>query len=218
MFCQVDPDQVLAVHDVSSTYHVPMVLEKQGFTTSLGKSLHLQRLKIAPELILRGANAWDAWKASTCQEDHHKSVTIALVGKYTSFADSYMSAIKSLEHSAMACKRRLILILVDSSLLHEESKASSSIEYDKAWETVKAADGILIPIGFGNRGTEGMIAAAKYAREKKIPFLGICLGFQVAVIEYARNVCNLPHAGSVECKYLQNTFHLAPDRPVLRQC
>jgi CTP synthase len=127
------------------------------------------------------------------------SVTIALVGKYTSSADSYMSVIKSLEHSAMACKRKLILVLVDSSLL-QEAKTSSSIEYDKAWETVKAADGILIPIGFGNRGTEGMIAAAKYAREKKIPFLGICLGFQVAVIEYARNVCNLPHAGSVECK------------------
>jgi CTP synthase (UTP-ammonia lyase) len=94
----------------------------------------------------------------------------------------------------------LFFVLVDSSLLQEEAKTSSSIEYDKAWETVKAADGILIPIGFGNRGTEGMIAAAKYAREKKIPFLGICLGFQVAVIEYARNVCNLPHAGSVECK------------------
>jgi CTP synthase len=92
------------------------------------------------------------------------------------------------------------------------------IEYDKTWETVRAADGILIPIGFGNRGTEGMIAAAKYAREKKIPFLGICLGFQVSVIEYAPNVCNLPRAGSVECKSLQNTFHLAPDRPVLRQC
>jgi CTP synthase len=214
MFSQVDPDQVLAVPDVSSTYHVPMVLEKQGFITSLGKILHVERLKIAPELIIRGANAWDAWKASTCQEDHDKSVTIALVGKYTSFADSYMSVIKPLEHSAMACKPKLILVSVDSSLLQEESKTSPSIEYDKAWETVKVADGILIPIGFGNRGTEGMIAAAKYAREQKIPFLGIYLGFQVAVIEYARNVCNIPHAGSVECK----SFHLAAERPVLRQC
>lgn len=154
-------------------------------------------------MILRGANTWNTWKASTSHGNCEKSVTIALVGKYTSFADSYMSVIKSLEHSAMACKRKLILVLVNASLLQEESTTSSSIEYDKAWETVKAADGILIPIGFGNRGTEGMIAAAKYAREKKIPFLGICLGFQVAVIEYARNVCNLPHAGSVECKSLQ---------------
>jgi CTP synthase (UTP-ammonia lyase) len=73
-----------------------------------------------------------------------------------------MSVIKSLEHSAMACKRKLILVLVNASLLQEESKTSSSIEYDKAWEAVKAADGILIPIGFGNRGTEGMLGRRKF--------------------------------------------------------
>jgi CTP synthase len=125
MLCQVDPDQVVAVPDVSSTYHVPIVLEKQGFTTSLEKILHLERLKIALELILRGANAWDTWRASTSHGNYDKSVTIALVGRYTSFADSYMSVIKSLEHSAMACKRKLILVLVNASLLQEESKTSS---------------------------------------------------------------------------------------------
>jgi hypothetical protein len=108
MFCQVDPDQVIAVPDVSSTYHVPMVLEKQGFTTSLEKILHLERLKIAPELILRGANTWNTWKASTSHGNYDKSVTIALVGKYTSFADSYICLSSSLSS--------ILLWLVSGSL------------------------------------------------------------------------------------------------------
>jgi CTP synthase len=134
------------------------------------------------------------------QHNIDKSVTIALVGKYTSFADSYISVIKSLEHSAMACKRKLILIMVDASHLEDTAKVSSPAEYHKAWQTVCSAKGILVPGGLGTRGTEGMIAATKWARENKVPFLGVCLGMQIAVIECARNVCGLEDANSVERK------------------
>jgi CTP synthase len=201
MFCQVDPEQVVAVHDVKSTYYVPYLLEKQGLVTSLSKTLRLEDLEIPQELVLRGANTWEAWKSNMWQGDLQNEVTIALVGKYTSFADSYISVIKSLEHSAMACKRKLNLVMVDASQLKEDNKTSSPSEYDKEWHLVCTADGILVTGGFGTRGTEGMIAVVKYARENKIPFLGVCLGMQIAVIEYARNVCSFPKANSIECQF-----------------
>ncbi|CZR60504.1 probable CTP synthase [Phialocephala subalpina] len=198
MFCQVEPEQVVAVHDVSSVYHVPMLLEQQGIKTSLSKILNLDELKLSVEQVLRGANTWTSWKSSTMQGDLQKNVTIALVGKYTSFEDSYISVIKALEHSAMACKRKLNLVMVNASHLEDYAKEDSPAEHDKAWEVLHTADGILVPVGFGTRGTEGMIAATKWARENKKPFLGVCLGMQIAVIEYARNVCKLEGASSVE--------------------
>lgn len=199
MFCQVEPEQVLAVHDVSSTYYVPLVLEGQGLTRSLSEILRLDLLDISPRLIKRGTDTWDSWKTlTTLQGQLHKNVTIVLVGKYTSFIDSYMSVIKSLEHSAMACQRKLKLVLVDASHLEKATDSLSTPEYLKAWEAMREADGFLLPGGFGRRGTEGMIAAAKWARESKKPYLGICLGMQIAVIEFARNVCNIPSAASVE--------------------
>ncbi|KAF8865091.1 CTP synthase [Acephala macrosclerotiorum] len=205
MFCQVEPEQVVAVHDVSSVYHVPMLLEQQGLKSSLSKILNLDQVTISPESILRGANTWTSWKSSTMQGDHQETVTIALVGKYTSFEDSYISVIKSLEHSAMACKRKLNLVMVDASHLEDDTKEDSPAEYEKACEVLRTANGILIPGGFGARGTEGMIAATKWARENKKPFLGVCLGMQIAVIEYARNICKLEGASSVEIN--PNTPH-----------
>jgi len=201
MFCQVEPEQVLAVHDVASTYYVPDVLKKQGLITSLAKILHLERLKISPELVLKGANTWEIWRSSTSQEDLGERVDIALVGKYTNAADSYISVIKVLEHAAMACRRRLKLHLIESSHLEESSRDAQPERYQQAWHTIRTANGILVPGGFGTRGTEGMIAATKWARENEIPFLGVCLGMQIAVIEYARNVCYLSDANSVERKY-----------------
>ena len=110
----------------------------------------------------------------------------------------YHSVIKSLEHAAMACGRKLNLIQIDSENLEEATRISRPSEYHDAWSTVHKANGILIPGGFGDRGTEGMIAAIKSAREISTPFLGICLGMQLAVIEYARNVCGLTLAASAE--------------------
>jgi CTP synthase len=98
----------------------------------------------------------------------------------------------------MACSRKLNLIWVDASHLEKATSVSAPEIYHKAWHEVCTADGILVPGGFGHRGTEGMIAAAHWARTKPKPFLGICLGMQIAVIEFARNVCNIPKAGSIE--------------------
>ena len=199
MFCQVEPDQVVAVHDVSSTYHVPLLLEKQGLIEVLRNIIKLDALTIPKSLVTKGQRTWQEWKTLTVsQERLFESVSIALVGKYTNLHDSYLSVIKSLEHAAMACTKKLNLIWVDASHLETQTLQSSPADYHKAWHEVCTANGILVPGGFGHRGTEGMIAAANWARKNKTPYLGICLGMQIAVIEYARNVCNIPHAASIE--------------------
>lgn len=199
MFCQVEPNQVVAVHDVASTYHVPLLLEQQGLIASLRDILRLDALTISPALSKKGAQTWHAWKTLTSSQDHlYQSVSIALVGKYTNLHDSYLSVIKSLEHAAMACSRKLNLIWVDASHLETATLMSSPGDYHKAWHEVCKAQGILVPGGFGHRGTEGMIEAARYARKNKTPYLGICLGMQIAVIEFARNVCGIPNAASIE--------------------
>ena len=198
-FCQVEPNQVVAVHDVPSTYHVPILLETQGFFPLLRDLLCLDALRISPSLASKGAQTWSAWKKLTISQDHlYRSVSIALVGKYNNLHDSYLSVIKSLEHAAMACSRKLNLVWVDASHLEPAVQESSPVEFHKAWQELCAAQGILVPGGFGNRGTEGMIRAANWARKNNIPYLGICLGMQLAVIEFARNVCNIPTASSAE--------------------
>ncbi|CAJ0907334.1 11992_t:CDS:10, partial [Entrophospora sp. SA101] len=125
-------------------------------------------------------------------------VNIVLVGKYTDLHDSYHSVIKSLEHSVLKCRRKLVLKLIEASHLEDSTNQTVPDKYKESWDTLKSADGILVPGGFGNRGIEGKILAARCARENKIPFLGICLGLQIAVIEFARNVCNLKCANSEE--------------------
>ncbi|KAK2800661.1 CTP synthase ura7 [Emmonsiellopsis sp. PD_5] len=196
--CQVGRNQVLSVHDVSTTYHVPVLLEDQGVLSTIGDVLQLDSMKIPPELLEKGIATWHEWKSLAGGQDHTlDTVSIALVGKYTSLKDSYMSVSKSLEHAAMHCKRKINLIWVDSSHLEEATQQSSPAEFHKAWHAICMANGILVPGGFGNRGTEGMIKAAQWARTNNIPYLGICLGMQLAVIEYARNVCGID-AGSEE--------------------
>jgi CTP synthase len=199
MFCQVEPEQVIAVHNVSSTYHVPLLLERQGLIPTIRDILKLDAVSKAPALVSRGQATWSAWTSlTTGQERFYESVNIVLVGKYTNLHDSYLSVIKSLEHSAMRCGKKLNLIWVDASNLEDEAKISYPAEFHKAWHEVCTADGILVPGGFGHRGTEGMIKAAEWARTNKTPYLGICLGMQIAVIEFARHVCNLPQASSIE--------------------
>jgi CTP synthase len=209
MFCQVEPSSVIAVHDVSSTYHVPLLLEKQGLIESLSSTLNLPAVSVSPSLNDLGQKTWKSWKLLTSTPDHHfEPVTIALVGKYTNLHDSYLSVIKSLEHASMRCSKKLILVWVDASHLEQAHLSSDAAAYHKAWHDVCDANGILVPGGFGQRGTEGMIAAAHYARTHSKPYLGICLGMQIAVIEFARNVCNIPHASSIEL------FEQCPD-PVI---
>ncbi|KAG9786668.1 CTP synthase [Exophiala dermatitidis] len=201
MFCQVEPAQVIGVHDLDSTYHVPILLEQEGLLTQLRELFRLDAYPISPTLVTKGQQLWQDWKALTTSQNRFlesETVTIALVGKYTNLHDSYLSVIKSLEHSAMACHRKLNLVWVEASDLEKGTMESSPESYHKAWHQLCTADGVLVPGGFGHRGTEGMVAAANWARTKPKPYLGICLGMQIAVIEYARNVCGLEEAHSVE--------------------
>lgn len=187
------------MHNVSTTYHVPALLERQGLLKLCRETLHLDDIPRAKSLMEQGQRTWTEWRALTSQQERlFETVTIALVGKYTNLHDSYISVIKSLEHSAMHCGKKLQLNWVDASHLEDASKVDNPAEFHKAWTSICTAQGILVPGGFGHRGTEGMIQAARWARENNIPYLGICLGLQVAVIEYARNVCGLADANSVE--------------------
>ncbi|KAJ7074955.1 CTP synthase N-terminus-domain-containing protein [Mycena belliarum] len=199
MFCHVAPEQVLGVHDVSSVYHVPLLLQSQGIIDYLRKRLNLNALNISMEMVQKGESLQKRWKdLTTGQERLFDSVSVALVGKYTDLKDSYMSVTKALEHSAFRVHRKLIVHWVESSDLEPETQESNPAKYHDAWRAVVGAGGILVPGGFGVRGTEGMLLAIKYAREQKIPFLGICLGFQLAVIEWARNVLGIADATSSE--------------------
>ncbi|CEQ38815.1 SPOSA6832_00273 [Sporobolomyces salmonicolor] len=210
MFCHVANEQVLAVHDVSSLYHVPLLLKAQGLITFLEKRLKLDLVRRDDARIARGNKLMTMWKELTVGHDRlFDKVSIVLVGKYTSLQDSYTSVVKSLEHASMQCGRKLNITWVEASDLEPEAQHERPKEFHAAWQAVCTANkvlidlpcvssGILVPGGFGVRGTEGMIAAAKWAREKKVPYLGICLGFQIAVIEFARHVVGLKGAHSAE--------------------
>jgi len=125
-------------------------------------------------------------------------VSIAVVGKYTDLSDAYLSVNKALLHASFAVERKLRIRWIDSSHLDETTKATDRAAYDAAWTSLTSSDGVLVPGGFGIRAVDGKIAAARYARENNKPYLGICLGFQLAVIEYARNVLGIQTAHSAE--------------------
>ncbi|KAL8739106.1 MAG: hypothetical protein Q9181_000217 [Wetmoreana brouardii] len=199
MFCQVDPEQVVAVHDVPSTYHVPLLLASQGLISLLRDVLRLDGLSIPSSYVSLGAETWNTWKTLITTHDRaYESVKICLVGKYTSLHDSYLSVRKSLEHASMRCARKLEIIWLDSTHLEPEMLSKSPAAFHKAWAHLCDASGILVPGGFGYRGTEGMVVAANWARESRVPYLGICLGMQIAVIEFCRNVCGIKNAQSEE--------------------
>lgn len=199
MFCHVGPEQVIAIHDVNSTYHVPLLLQEQRMMKFLAKKLHLDQDVLLTAAKEKGERLMTSWRSLTSVVDKSiETVTIALVGKYTNLKDSYLSVIKALEHSSMRCYRKLKIEWVESSDLEEDTKETNLADYHKAWHLVCQADGILVPGGFGSRGIEGMIAAAKYARENDIPYLGVCLGLQVAVIEFVRSTLGLRDSTSME--------------------
>jgi CTP synthase len=213
MFCHVGSDQVLGVHNVASVYHVPLLLREQGIIRFLQRRLALDQITVDADRLSIGTDIAKRWRELTISHDRlFDKVHIVLVGKYTSLQDSYMSVIKSLEHAALRCHRKLILEWVDSEHLEEATQTKNPRDFYAAWQSLCSAScvghnpryiakllcsGVLVPGGFGHRGTEGMILAVKWAREKKIPFLGICLGFQMAVVEYARNVCGVAGESSV---------------------
>lgn len=213
MFCHVAPDQVLGVHDVESTYHVPLLLEQQGMVNFFEKRLGLQCKKDLGRDLRR------RWRELTSSHDRLiDSVEIVLVGKYTSLQDSYMSVVKSLEHAALRCHRKLKLKWVEASDLEPLAASENPVKYHEAWHSLCSAKGIIVPGGFGLRGTEGMISAAKWAREKGVPYLGICLGFQIAVVEFARNVCGLKGEYDERlCRFIQSSRTNHRRRSVVRR-
>ncbi|CDH52422.1 ctp synthase [Lichtheimia corymbifera JMRC:FSU:9682] len=199
MFCHVAPEQVLTVHDVSSVYHVPVLMRDRGIIDFFRKRLALDNLCIPTERQLDGEKLWKKWIDLTKSYDHlYDTVTIALVGKYTDLHDSYISVYKALEHASLAAGRKLEIKWIEATNLEPETLKTDAIKYHESWQNLCSAQGILVPGGFGTRGIEGMITAAKWAREHKIPYLGICLGMQIAVIEFARSVCDMPDAYSAE--------------------
>ncbi|KAI7848473.1 CTP synthase [Circinella umbellata] len=205
MFCHVAPEQVLAVRDVSSVYHVPVLLRENGVVDFFRKRLNLDNIKVSDERRLVGKELWDKWTALTSSYERlFDTVKIALVGKYTDLHDSYISVYKALEHASLGCRRKLEIKWIEASDLESETLKTNPIKYHESWQNLCSADGILVPGGFGGRGVEGMIMAAKWARENKIPYLGICLGMQIAVIEFARHMCGMKEANSAE---------LDPDTP-----
>uniref|UniRef100_A0A3Q3J2J7 CTP synthase n=1 Tax=Monopterus albus TaxID=43700 RepID=A0A3Q3J2J7_MONAL len=192
MFCHVEPEQVICVHDVSSIYRVPLLLEDQGVVSYLSRRLNMP-IETHPRKMLM------KWKEMSDRSDRLlEQCSIALVGKYTKFSDSYASVIKALEHSALAISHKLEVKYIDSASLEPSTLQEEPVKYHEAWQKLCSADGILVPGGFGIRGTEGKMHAINWARKQKKPFLGVCLGMQLAVCEFARNVLGWKDANSTE--------------------
>tara|TARA_S200000501_G_scaffold66870_1_gene58249 strand:- start:6484 stop:8127 length:1644 start_codon:yes stop_codon:yes gene_type:complete len=185
-FCHVSPNAVMSTHDVPNIYHVPLMLESQGLCKILNVDCN-------------ATNLLSEWRAMALNLDTlTEEVSIAMVGKYTELSDAYLSVIKSLQHAAMEVNRKLNINWIEASHLEESWKNNNSKEFEDSWKILKSSDGVLVPGGFGDRGIEGKILAAEYARTSKVPFLGICLGLQIATIEFCRNVLNLTNANSTE--------------------
>ncbi|KAK4081540.1 uncharacterized protein Triagg1_2281 [Trichoderma aggressivum f. europaeum] len=197
LHCQVEPEQVIAVRDMPTVYQVPVLLKEQGLITVLQSILMLDKLTPEPAQVKKGAEIWQKWK-DVISKNYTETIDIALVGKYVELHDSYLSLYKSLEHAAIHCKRKLNLIWVDSEHLEESTREADPALYHKAWHDVCSASGVVIPGGFGERATEGIIKATQWAREHNTPWLGICFGMQLAVCEFARNVCGHANATSEE--------------------
>ncbi|KAK7068200.1 CTP synthase 1 [Halocaridina rubra] len=206
-FCHVAPEQVICLHDASSIYAVPLMLEEQQLSHLLSDRLSLNLDTHRPRNFMK------KWRdLSTKHEYMHNSVTIALVGKYTQLEDSYASVIKSLQHAALACNRKLDLKCVEAEDLEEEARAARPVKYYEAWQNVCKSNGIIVPGGFGQRGLEGKVAVCKWARTMKKPMLGVCLGLQAAVIEYARNVLGMTESTSQEVSP-ESTCHAIIEMP-----
>ncbi|XP_016560318.2 CTP synthase isoform X1 [Capsicum annuum] len=190
-FCHVPIDNIISLHDVLNIWRVPLILRDQKAHESILRVLNLKGVAREP--------VFGEWTSRTELCDRlHEPVRVAMVGKYTGLSDSYLSVLKALLHSSVACRRKLFVDWVPASDLEDETAIENPENYRTAWNLLKGADAILVPGGFGDRGVEGKILAAKYARENRIPFLGICLGMQIAVIDYARSILGLQHANSTE--------------------
>ena len=188
LFCNVEERAVISCYDVDSIYEVPGMLHEQGIDNIICEQLQLNVQQ--PDLT--------AWNKIVYAVRHPKhKVHIAMVGKYVDLTESYKSLSEALKHAGIKTETEVDIQYIDSEVLEKEGTAS-----------LAGMDAILVPGGFGTRGVEGKIAAVRYAREHKIPYLGICLGMQIALIEYARDVAKLDGANSTE-------FDLKTEHPIV---
>jgi CTP synthase len=179
LFCNVDPRQVIAARDVKTIYEVPLMLCQEGLDDVVLELLNLPHYD-------RDMSRWESL-VSRVKNPRHR-VRVGIVGKYVAFPDAYKSLNEALLHGGIANDAAVELVYIDAEELEGESWPREIFEVDS----------LLVPIGFGQRGTEGKIRAIRYAREHKVPFFGICLGMQCMTIEYARNVCGIKDATSSE--------------------
>ncbi len=179
LFCNVESDAVFTAKDVDCIYEVPLVYNKEGLGTKILKKLNIWAR--SPRL--------DEWQEMVEKFKHPRfSVTIAIVGKYVDLTESYKSLNEALTHGGISNEAKVNLQFVDSTTLTEDNVA----------QVLSSSDGILVPGGFGSRGIEGKILAARYARENKVPYFGICLGMHMAVIEVARHLAGMEDANGEE--------------------
>ena len=182
LFCNVKPDCVIENITLPVLYEAPLMLEKSHLSDIVGRELGIDAPK--PEL--------DSWvKLIERIKSREHTVTIGLVGKYIQLHDAYLSVAEALRHAGYALNTKVKIEWIDSGLLTEENVS----------ESLAGLDGIIVPGGFGDRGISGMILAAKYARENHLPYFGICLGMQIAVIEFARDVAGIEDADSGEFNF-----------------
>ena len=191
LFTNVDPDAVIECKDAKYLYEVPLLLEKEGLATQVIKRLNVEERE--PDL--------ESWKLllERVKNPTH-TVKIAIAGKYTKLSDAYISVVESLKHAGFDNHANVDIKWVS---------ADDLLEYDKTKEVLKEVDGVVVPGGFGIRGIEGKVNVIRYCRENNLPFLGLCLGMQCAVIEFARNVCGLKGANSAE--FDENSPHKVVD-------
>jgi len=180
LFGTIPENAVFCSYNVQSIYEVPLVLDEQGMGDFIQSRLH----------ISGQAPKWDGWKkfVNAILKPRHE-VKIVLVGKYAGLADSYVSMNEAFKHAGAACQTKVSVKYIEAEQFEKNPEMLTSL---------KDYDGIFVPYGFGPRGAEGKIAAIQFARENNIPFLGICYGFQLAVVEFARHVCGLEDANSTE--------------------
>ncbi|HEV2855922.1 MAG TPA: CTP synthase [Thermoanaerobaculia bacterium] len=179
LFCNVDPRQVIAARDVSTIYEVPLMFCREGLDDVILEILNLPHYD-------RDLSRWESLVSRVKNPHYH--VRVGIVGKYVEFPDAYKSLNEALLHGGIANDAKVELVYIDA----EDTEGGS-------WpREIFDVDALLVPIGFGRRGTEGKIRAIRYAREHKVPFFGICLGMQCMTIEYARNVCGIKDATSSE--------------------
>jgi len=179
LFCDVPTDAVFSNPDVEDIYHVPLVVESEGLDEYV-----MERFELTDE-ALPSSERSTAWR-DLVTRDRDQEVEVALVGKYA-LEDAYMSIHEALKHAGIQTQTEVDVLWVDADETRDHHK-----------ERLRSADAVVVPGGFGSRGTDGKVEAVRYARENDVPFLGLCLGFQLAVVEHARNVLGLTRAHSAE--------------------